>query len=203
MATKTDHDGCAHATHREEDYCQETRDLRSELAAKEAEIEWLTKSKAVAIRETSEALLETNEEIAAARARIEELEGALRHAREALPYQGHDGDEESGQHFEDCEACIHDAARAHIDSALSKSEPKAPEPPRCDKCGAGLDVLGGCMSKPMHPEHRDSALEEAARVAMKHRDLDCLCNVCGAATVIADEIRQLKSPPSQPKEDGK
>ncbi len=57
--------------------------------------------------------------------RISELEAAfplmkeaLEAGKGALPHQGHDGDEETGFHYPECEACMHDRARAQIDVAL-------------------------------------------------------------------------------------
>lgn len=63
-------------------------------------------------------------DLADAEARAERAEGALRIAAGVLGStrlqpDGHEGDEETGEHFEDCGRCEWDAASAHVEEALT------------------------------------------------------------------------------------
>jgi len=83
--------------------------------------------------------------LATLRARVEELEKAARHAENTLSRIrpcGHSGDEESGEHDEDCQRCDVDAAIAHINEALN------------GPCRCGGDCPPNCMCDCHSPRAR-------------------------------------------------
>lgn len=85
--------------------------------------------------------------------RVEGLVDAATHAHGVLASigDGHDGDEESGEHEPDCRQCAVEAAAAHLDAALAAPlEAPAPEPNRfrCPACPAAPVIVDedGCCA---------------------------------------------------------
>lgn len=64
----------------------------------------------------------------------------------------HEGDEESGQHDEDCRACEYEAMPVRFEAALADEEPKPdPAPSACSLCGVGGGKHKPDCSRPPAP----------------------------------------------------